>query len=78
MFEEIKEIIAESLEVNPNLIKPETNLFLELDINSFELVNLICVFEDKYDIDISEREIKDIKLVKDVEEALLKIIDQKM
>ena len=72
MFNEIKEMIVQNLDIDPKLIKEETNLRNDLDINSFELVNLICLFEDKYDLDFNERDIRDIKTIKDAENLIKK------
>ena len=66
MFEEFKQILVEKLEIDGDLIKPESNLVNDLGINSIELADLIFVFEDKYDIEIDDDDIQKFLLVDDV------------
>ncbi len=66
MFEEFKQILVEKLEIDGDLIKPESNLVNDLGINSIELADLIFVFEAKYDIEIDDDDIQKFLLVDDV------------
>ena len=42
------------------------DLKADLGLNSLDLVNLACVVEDEFDIEIPDRNIKDFRTVKDV------------
>ena len=66
MFKEFKQILVEKLEIDGDLIKPESNLVNDLGINSIELADLIFVFEDKYDIEIDDDDIQKFLVVDDV------------
>ena len=66
MFEEFKQILVEKLEIDGDLIKPESNLVNDLGINSIELADLIFVFEDKYNIEIDDDDIQKFIIVDDV------------
>lgn len=47
-------------------ITPETILIADLGMNSLDLVQLACQFEDEFDIEITDRAIGSIKTVGDV------------
>lgn len=47
-------------------ITRDTALLSDLGMNSFELVELVCVVEDEFDVEIPDRAIKDFKTVGDV------------
>ena len=51
----IKEILAENLDVDPATITEEST-FDSLDIDSLDLVQLICDLEERLDIDFGEPE----------------------
>lgn len=51
----VKEILAENLDIDPESITEEST-FESLDIDSLDLVQLICDLEDRLDIDFGEPE----------------------
>lgn len=51
----IKEILHENLDIDPNAIT-EQSTFESLNIDSLDLVELVCNLEDKLDIDFGEPE----------------------
>ncbi len=51
----IKEILAENLDIDPETVNEEST-FDSLNIDSLDLVQLICDLEDKLDIDFGEPE----------------------
>ena len=52
------------------IINEDMDLKADLGLNSLELVNLVCVVEDEFDIEIPDRNIKDFRTVKDVIEFI--------
>lgn len=64
IFEEIREVICEQLEVEPEEIKLETT-FEDLGADSLDLFQIIVELEDKYGI-----QIEDAESIKTVEEAV--------
>ncbi|MGI6665512.1 MAG: acyl carrier protein [Christensenellaceae bacterium] len=44
----------------------ETDFVKDLELNSFDIMNIICAFEDKLDIVIPVREVWKMQQVKDV------------
>ena len=51
----IREILAEKLDIEPESVTEEST-FDSLNIDSLDLVQLICDLEDKLDIDFGEPE----------------------
>ena len=54
-LETIKDILVENLDIDPDLITVEST-FDSLNIDSLDLVELICALEDALDIDFGEPE----------------------
>jgi len=66
MFEKIKELLVNDLQINPDDIKPEAELVNDLGINSLELADLILLCEEKYGIEIKDDDIHKFITVGDV------------
>lgn len=69
MFEEIKEVLSEQLGIETD-IKLESKLKEELGIDSLLAVELSILLENKYDIDIKEKELAKLVTIKDVIDLL--------
>lgn len=66
MFEKIKEILVDELQIKEGDITPEAELVNDLGINSLELADLIMVFEEQFDLEISENDIRKFLTVGDI------------
>ncbi len=66
MQEEIIKIIAGVAEVPEESINLKTNLIADLDLESLDLVTLVSEIENKYQIEIPDKEIKKIQTVEDI------------
>ena len=66
MLETLTKIIREHTGDESIVINEDMDLKADLGLNSLELVNLVCVVEDEFDIEIPDRNIKDFRTVKDV------------
>lgn len=66
MKEEIIKIIAEVAEVPEESINLKTNLIADLDLESLDLVTLVSEIENKYQLEIPDKEIKKIQTVEDI------------
>ena len=70
MLETLTKIIREHTCDESIVINEDMDLKADLGLNSLELVNLVCVVEDEFDIEIPDRNIKDFRTVKDVIEFI--------
>lgn len=72
MFEQIKELLVEELQINESDITPEAELINDLGINSLELADLALLCEERYNIEIEEDAIGSFVTVADVADYLAK------
>lgn len=66
MFDKLKELLVEELQLNADDIKPEAELVNDLGINSLELADLVLLCEEKFDIEISDEACREFTTVGDV------------
>lgn len=74
ILEDVKEIIAEHLGILPQEVKGANLIEEELGADSLDTVELIMAFEEKYDIEISDKDAEELKTVTDVAEYLKGIL----
>lgn len=70
MFEELKELLATELLIDPEDIKPEAELSADLGISSVDLADLVCHCEEKFEIEIDDSDMSKFITVKDVVDYL--------
>lgn len=66
MFEKVKSIISEKLNVDQDEIKLESSIVDDLGADSIDLIELIMNLEEEYGISISDEEAVKLKTVGDV------------
>jgi acyl carrier protein len=64
--ERIKEIIAEQLGVEANLLSPEANIMDDLGADSLDIVELVMALEEEFGIEIPDENVEKINTVQDV------------
>ena len=70
MFETIKGIIVDTLQVDESEVKKSTVLKDDLGADSLDLFELVMALEDEYNIEIPAEELADLATVGDVIEYL--------
>ena len=70
MFETLKQLLIDELQVKEELITLDAELTSDLGINSIELADLVMICEDKFDIEIDDNDIQNFTTVKDVVDYL--------
>ncbi len=66
MFETLKKVLVEELQLDPEEVTPEAELANDLGINSIELADLVMLCEDKFEIEIEDDDIHKFITVGDV------------
>ncbi len=66
IFDEIKQIIVDELNISPEKITLEANLAEDLGADSLDAVEVIMDIEDKYGVKIEDEAAKELKTVKDL------------
>ncbi len=65
IFEKIREITAEQLDIEENLITMDSSFINDLEADSLDLVQLMMAFEEEFDMEISDDEAEEISTVGD-------------
>lgn len=67
MFDKIKEIIVEQLNIDDGaFINLDTNLQEDLDADSLDAVEIIMNIEEEFDIKVDDYELENIKTIGDI------------
>lgn len=64
--EDLLEIMKDYTDGRITQVKPDDVLTSDLGLNSFELFDLVCIIEEKYDISIPDRVLPSLITVKDI------------
>lgn len=70
IFETLKEIICEYVEVDPDDVKEDSSLRYDLGATSFDLMNVAGAIEDEFKVSVANASLKKIKTVGDIAELL--------
>ena len=76
MFEELKEIICQYVEVDEDKITEDSRFMEDLGFNSFDFMSLVGEVEERYDIEVEERDVVQIKTIKDAVDYITSIIEE--
>lgn len=76
MFDELKEIISQYVEVEESKITEDSRFMEDLGFNSFDFMSLVGEVEERYDIEVDEREVVQIKTVKDAMDYIASLIEE--
>lgn len=66
MLDKMTQIIREQTGEESVVITRDSVLLADLGLNSFDLINMVCVLEDEFEVEIPDRVIGDFKTVGDV------------
>ena len=66
VFDKVREIIAEQLDVDTEEITLDTNLIKDLEADSLDAVEIIMALEDEYDIEIPDEVAEEFTTVGDI------------
>ncbi|MBQ5333779.1 MAG: acyl carrier protein [Oscillospiraceae bacterium] len=66
VFDKVKELIADQLSVDEDKVVEDANIQDDLGADSLDIVDLIGVIEDEYDLEISDETVQTLKTVGDI------------
>ena len=66
IFDEIKDILAEQLDVNPDTIEMSSDLSSDLGADSLDAIDLVMSIDDQYGIEVQDSGIENMKTVEDI------------
>ncbi len=76
MFEQVKTLLVEELNINESDITPTAELVEDLGINSLELADLVLLCEEKFEIEIGDEVIHKFITVGDVSDYLETVVNK--
>lgn len=66
VFDKVKALIAEQLDVKEDDITEASNIQDDLGADSLDVVDLVMALEDEFEIEIPEDQVENIKTVGDI------------
>ncbi len=76
IFETLKEIICDYVEVDPDEINPDASLRYDIGASSFDLMNIADAIEERFNIKVTNTAVVKIKTVGDIAQLLADKITQ--
>ena len=70
VFEKIKKMLADQLDVDESELTMETNNANDLDADSLDVVELLMTIEDEFSIEIPDEEIDNIRTIGELTEYI--------
>lgn len=75
MYEQIKELILNYVDVDPEKITPDSKFIEDLGFNSFDFMSMLGELEDSLGVTVDENEIINLSTVQDAVDYLEKLKD---
>lgn len=66
IFDEVKDILAENLDLDPNTIEMTSDLATDLGADSLDAIDIVMSLEDQYGIEVPDSAIENMKTVEDI------------
>lgn len=66
IFDKVRDILAEQLDIDEDLITAESSIVDDLGADSLDIVDLVMSLEDEFDTEIPDEAIENIKTVGDI------------
>ncbi|PZT49083.1 acyl carrier protein [Helicobacter valdiviensis] len=66
VFDDVKAVVVEQLNVNEGEVKPESKFVDDLGADSLDVVELVMALEEKFEIEIPDEDAEKIATVGDV------------
>ena len=70
MLEKVKEIVAESLNVEESTLSETTSFKEDLGADSLDLFEMVMALEEEFEVEIPTEDLENIKTIGDVENYL--------
>lgn len=70
MIEKVKEILSEFTEMKAEQMSADTKLVADMGLNSFDVVNVVVAFEEEFDIEIPDKDIRGLQTIGNIVDYL--------
>lgn len=72
IFEKVKAIVVEQLDVDPDDVKPEASFANDLNADSLDVVELVMALEEEFDVEIPDEAAEGISTVQAAVDYIIK------
>jgi len=66
LFNEVEQVIRQQFKLKDQVLTAETNLFNDLKFDSLDAVELIIELEEKFSIELLDKEAEDVRTIQDI------------
>ena len=66
VFEKVREILCDQLDLDPDDITLDTNIIEDLGADSLDLVDFVMSLESEFDKEIPDEDVENIKTIGDI------------
>ena len=66
VFEKIREILCDQLDLNEDDVTMSSNLLDDLGADSLDMVDVVMTIEDEFELDVEDEDVENIKTVGDI------------
>lgn len=66
VFEKVRDILVEQLDVEEEKVSMEASIIDDLGADSLDVVDLVMSLEDEFDVEIPDEQVKNMKTVGDI------------
>jgi len=73
MLDKVRKMLAEQLNISVDKVKPDSRVIEDLGADSLDVVEMLMLLEDEFNITVSDEESVDLKTVADI----VKVIENK-
>ncbi len=70
MFDDFKKILEENYDITD--VTLNTNFKKDLGLTSFDFINLLCLIEDKYNVELDDQDYRNVNTIKELIECIKK------
>lgn len=72
VFDKVKSLIAEQLDIDENIITMDTDIVTDLNADSLDIVEMLMTIESEWDIVVADEDVANLKTIKGVVEYIEK------
>lgn len=73
----LKDIFKETLNIEPERLKPETALRDELNLDSLDMIEVVYEIEERFDVQIPEERVREIMTLDQIVDGLAEALEAK-
>ena len=63
IFEKIRDLLAEQLDITADSITPESDIIDDLEADSLTVLDMVMTLEDEFDIEIPDEDVEKLRTV---------------